>query len=117
MASPTTNVDFLDLVRKRGLIEEKTVDAYLKKLRDARTKPEVAADLAHLLIRDNLITKFQADILLQGKWRRFHLGKYKILDRLGVGGMGSVYLCEHKLMRRRVAVKVLPASQATDQSA
>src|SRR5437899_4516856 len=28
--------------------------------------------------------------------------------------MGSVYLCEHMLMRRRVAVKVLPASKAED---
>ena len=37
-----------------------------------------------------------------------HHGKYKVLERLGSGGMGSVYLCEHKLMRRRVAVKVLP---------
>src|SRR5215475_13742358 len=28
--------------------------------------------------------------------------------------MGSVYLCEHKLMRRRVAVKVLPTAKADD---
>jgi serine/threonine protein kinase len=28
--------------------------------------------------------------------------------------MGSVYLCEHKLMRRRVAVKVLPTAKAED---
>src|SRR5262249_37250707 len=35
---------------------------------------------------------------------------YKVLERLGAGGMGSVYLCEHTLMRRRVAVKVLPTS-------
>src|SRR5256714_3571791 len=30
--------------------------------------------------------------------------------------MGSVYLCEHKLMRRRVAVKVLPQAKAEDSS-
>src|SRR5260370_4660525 len=30
--------------------------------------------------------------------------------------MGSVYLCEHMLMRRRVAVKVLPAAKAEDSS-
>ena len=31
--------------------------------------------------------------------------------------MGQVYLCEHKLMRRRVAVKVLPTAKADDPSA
>jgi serine/threonine protein kinase len=30
--------------------------------------------------------------------------------------MGSVFLCEHKLMRRRVAVKVLPTAKAEDPS-
>src|SRR5207247_730125 len=57
---------------------------------------------------------FQAEQFLAGKWRRFTLGKYKVLERLGAGGMGSVYLCEHKLMRRRVAVKVLPTAKAAD---
>src|SRR4029077_20311278 len=32
-------------------------------------------------------------------------------------GMGSVYLCEHLSMRRRVAIKVLPISKAQDSSA
>src|SRR6202040_208671 len=48
--------------------------------------------------------------------RRFTIGKYKVLERLGSGGMGSVYLCEHMVMRRRVAVKVLPAAKAEDSS-
>ena len=30
--------------------------------------------------------------------------------------MGQVFLCEHKLMRRRVAVKVLPINKANDPS-
>jgi len=35
------------------------------------------------------------------------LGNYRVLDRLGSGGMGVVYLAEHCLLKRRVAVKVL----------
>src|SRR5207248_8560853 len=38
-------------------------------------------------------------------------------QRLGSGGMGCVYLCEHVLMRRRVALKVLPLTQAKDPAA
>src|SRR6185437_6196426 len=47
---------------------------------------------------------------------RFSLGKYKVLEKLGSGGMGTVFLCEHKLMRRRVAVKVLPTAKAADEA-
>src|SRR4029079_12302512 len=39
---------------------------------------------------------------------------YKVLERLGAGGMGRVYLWQQKLMRPRVAVKVLPAARPAD---
>ena len=33
--------------------------------------------------------------------------RYRIVKRLGIGGMGSVYLAEHRLMDRPVALKVI----------
>src|SRR5207253_5242362 len=45
------------------------------------------------------------------------LGKYKVLERLGAGGMESVFLCEHNFMRRRAAAKVLPPARAADPAA
>ncbi|HTU19719.1 MAG TPA: protein kinase [Gemmataceae bacterium] len=116
MPSPTTNDEFLELVRKSGVVDEKKLSTYLDKVRAAQTLPGTPATLAGLLVRDGLLTHFQAEQFLQGKWRRFTLGKYKVLERLGAGGMGTVYLCEHKLMRRRVAVKVLPEQKAQDTS-
>ncbi|MBK7824898.1 serine/threonine-protein kinase [Nannocystis sp.] len=38
--------------------------------------------------------------------------RYKILEQLGSGGMGTVYLAEHVLINKRVAIKVLSPSHA-----
>src|SRR5437762_10711885 len=116
MPAPTSNDELLELVQKSGVLEEKRLEAHLQKLRDSNDLPDEPAKLAAALVRDGLLTNFQSEQLMQGKWRRFAIGKYKVLERLGSGGMGSVYLCEHKLMRRRVAVKVLPTAKAADPS-
>jgi serine/threonine protein kinase len=116
MPAPTTVNEFLELVQKSGVLDDKKLDTYVQKVRAGPGLPARPNDLATLLVRDGLLTLFQAEQILQGKWRRFTIGKYKVLERLGQGGMGSVYLCEHKLMRRRVAVKVLPTAKADDPS-
>ena len=118
MPGPPVNTnEFLDLVHKSGVVDDKRLDAHVQRLKNAGLLPPEASKTAGVLIRDGFLTHFQADNIMQGRWRRFTIGKYKVLEKIGSGGMGQVYLCEHKLMRRRVAVKVLPTAKAEDDAA
>ncbi len=116
MPAPATVDEFLELVRKSGVIDDSKLNAYLDKQKPNGPLPAEPGKCAGKLVRDAVLTYFQAEQLLQGKWKRFTIGKYKVLEKLGVGGMGQVFLCEHKLMRRRVAVKVLPAAKGQDDA-
>jgi serine/threonine protein kinase len=117
MTKVTTN-KLVDLLRRSNLVDEAKLTAFLENA--TRTHGEAALEdqnrLADLLIEANLITRWQADKLLAGKHRGFRLGKYKLLGQIGKGGMSSVYLAEHELMKRRVAIKVLPKNRVNDSS-
>src|SRR5207253_11193204 len=43
--------------------------------------------------------------------------RYRVVKPLGTGGMGTVYLAEHRLMERRVALKVIHPELLTDPQA
>src|SRR5262245_47597345 len=112
MSAPQTVQEFLALVHQSSLVPEPDLEQFLQKhATAARGRPGV---LAGLLIEEGLLTHFQADQLLRGRWRRFSIGRYKVLEQIGTGGFGSVYLCEHLHMRRKVAVKILPLVRAND---
>jgi serine/threonine protein kinase len=109
VASPRTAADFCSLVVRSELLANAVVEQFVERLRAAGTLPPDAAAFADAIVREGLLTQFQAKLLLQGKWKNFFLsGKYKVIEHLGTGGMGAVFLCEHKHMGRRVAIKVLP---------
>ena len=64
-------------------------------------------ELLPLLVQHGLLTEYQAARVEAGKTYGLVLGQYRVLDRLGAGGMGVVFKAEHVDMRRQVAIKVL----------
>jgi serine/threonine protein kinase len=113
MPAPASVPEFLDLVRKSGLLPDGRLDEVLARASAPATVDAAAA----FLVRDSLLTFFQAKQLKLGRYKRFTIGsKYRLLELIGAGGMGAVYLCEHTLMRRLVALKVLPVEKLEDRS-
>jgi serine/threonine-protein kinase len=110
---PRTGDAVLELVRKSELADDDVLKSFL--LRSGPV-PSSAADTATRLVQSGILTRFQAQFILQGKHKGFRLGPYRILDQIGSGGMGHVYLAEHIHLHRRVAIKVLPPKLAADKS-
>jgi len=117
MSIPTTPDELLQLIEKSGMVDDQKLSGYFEIRQQTRSLPSDVRDLADLLVRDGILTHFQAEQFLLGKWRGFTIGKYKLLERIGVGGMGQVFLAEHMFMKKRVAIKVLPPAKAEHPAA
>lgn len=60
------------------------------------------------LVALKILTPYQAERIQQGHWSGLILGNYRVLEKVGAGGMGTVFKAEHLLMRHLVALKILP---------
>ncbi len=109
---------FIDLVKRSELVDKDRLAKALAELeqsqgKDACSDPQKAS---RYLLDAGLLTRWQCNKLLEGRSKGFFLGKYKLLDHLGTGGMSAVYMAEHVNMQRRVAIKVLPQHRINDSS-
>jgi phosphate ABC transporter phosphate-binding protein len=112
MPPPATTPELFDLISRSGLLPPPLADSHLARHRAA--DPQMT--LRHL-VSDGVVTSFQARFLATGRYKGFFLGgKYKLLEHLGSGGMGEVYLGEQLLLRRLVAIKLLRASKSAGDS-
>ena len=118
MPKVTSSKRLIELVKRSELVSFDRLSDYLtgRGKSSGSVLPDDVGELANELIAAGLITSWQMDQLLKGKYKGFRLGKYTLLGHLGTGGMSSVYLSEHPIMRRPVAIKVLPKSRVAKSS-
>ena len=116
MAIKITLESFLAVIKRSHLLTEEQVDVAVEKFRAAKGVTTDGKPFAEFLVRNKLLTVWQAEKVLQGKHKGFFLGRYRLLSLLGKGGMSSVYLAEHTVMKRHCALKVLPAKRVNDAS-
>src|SRR5262249_22957888 len=99
-----TAEQFFKSLGNSGLLGDRWLEQLAREMRSGSPHAQPWADD---LVRRGWLTAYQAEQLLRGHGERLVLGQYRILDRIGAGGMGQVFKAEHTLMKRLVALKVV----------
>lgn len=107
MTSPKTASEFVEVLEQASLI----APVHLQRVRNQIPAPNSpgfdSLSFAKALVKEGMLTPFQVKRLLAGRREGFFIGKYRLLDVLGQGGMGRVYLAEQITMKRAVALKLI----------
>lgn len=106
-------VDLFTRARESGPQQRATILAEAES-----TDPSLRAELEAMLREDysgeDPLPALQAPLLpAPTKW----IGRYRLLSRLGAGGMGVIYLAEDPTLKRTVAIKLLLTHSLGDDAA
>ncbi|MEM9365713.1 MAG: serine/threonine-protein kinase [Planctomycetota bacterium] len=120
--------EYSHVVRRSGLLtSEELQEQYMLFTSDAsissgehvsgtlgnKAQPQQPEAFARFLEEIGLLTPWQNANLLQGRTKGLVFGKFRVMNLLGVGGMGRVFLAQDRMLRRNVALKVLPRNAST----
>ena len=101
-----TTEQFLDFLQRSGLLPAERMNAIQGEVREQGAAEEEADAFAQQLVQKRVITPFQADRLLRGKWRNFIVNeKFRVLDRWDAGDLGVFFRCEHQGLRKNVVLR------------
>ena len=90
-----------------GVIPAEDFDALEASQRQGLDRESADDRLLDALLAAKLLTDHQAAHVKTGRLHGLLLGNYRVLDRIGAGGMGVVYRGEHRQLRTPVAIKAL----------
>jgi len=103
---------FLDRLRKSNLFPPNKLEELIRKLKVDQQPSAVAA--AKLFMKRRLISRLQAELLLDSAPQRLFIDGYKLIELVGSGGMGRVFIAEEPNSNWKVALKVLSPNHRQD---
>lgn len=112
--SESVPLDLLPVIRASGVLTDRQFAEIKTKVLNG-DYPNESRALADRLIREKIVTEYQAKRFLSNKSHGLVVGRYAILDRLGTGSMGRVYKAHHVMMDRIVALKIIAPEIATNE--
>ena len=105
---------FLEMCLSKQLLNKKTAtEVYQKVRREGRTAAEILVDMGVLAKHTVDALRREMELALAPK----AIAGFRIIRKLGQGGMGSVYLAEQLSLHREVALKVIAPQFASDAQA
>ena len=109
---------FFRAALQSGLIDEAGLAACFELIPpEKRTPDAIDRRLARQAIATGRLTLWQAQQILSGRSSGYKIDKYVLLDLLGRGGMGRVYLAKDLKLNRMVALKILSAERMNNPRA
>src|SRR5262249_24931651 len=109
-----STASFVEELRQQQLLEQDQLEEIA---RDPKIRALDLRPMARELVRRGWLTVYQVNQVLQGRGADLVLGSYVLLERLGEGGMGTVFKARHQMLHRVVAVKVIRTERLEDPDA